>query len=469
MNGTSKFLSMASICLMGTTGAWAQANIPPRNVAWSTDTATVQAARPGQWTLQSCVDYALQQNITIKQNRLNAASSQVDIKQAKANFLPSVSASASQNLTNRPNAATSMIISGSEVKTSSSKTSYNGNYNINASWTVFDGSRLNNLKQKQLNSQAADLDVAQSENNIIQSITQTYIQILYAAESIKVNEANLKVSEANAARGHQLFQAGSASKADYAQLESQVSQDRYQLVTSQASLQNYKLQLKQLLEIGGEEELDIYLPQLSDNDVLTPLPTKTEIYNAALNYRPEIQSGKLDVKAAELGVKVAKSGYLPTLSMNAGISTNNMNKGGNFGNQLSDNWANSVGLTLSIPIYDKRQTKSQVQKAQIQRQNSELSLQNEQKTLYSNIESLWLDANSAQQQYLSARAQVNSTQTSFDLMQEQFNLGMKNTVELLTEQSNLLKAQNQMLQAKYMAIMNQQLLKFYGGQAITIE
>lgn len=466
---TKRFFGMTILSMVCIANLFAQDGIAPRQEAWSTDTTRVVSVQPNQWTLQDCIDYALQQNITIQQIRLQAVSADIDVKNAKADFLPSVSASVSQNVSYRPNANTTMMVMGSEVKTSTSKTSYNGNYGLSANWTVFNGKRINTLKQQKLNSEAADLDVAESENNIIQQITQIYIQILYAAESIQVNEANLAVSEANAARGKELFEAGSSSKADYAQLASQVSQDKYQLVNSQAQLQNYKLQLKQLLEIDGEEEMNLYLPTLDDDDVLIPLPTKTDVYNAALAMRPEIQASKLDVEAADLNIKVAKAGYLPTISMNGNINSNNMNGSGkSFGTQLSDNWSNSIGVSVSIPIYDKRQTKSQIQKARIQKQTSELNLQSQQKTLYSNIEGLWLDANTAQQQYIAAKDQLSSAQTSFDLVQEQFNLGMKNTVELLKEQTNLLSAQNSLLQAKYMAIMNQQLLRFYGGESIVI-
>ncbi len=201
-----------------------------------------------------------------------------------------------------------------------------------------------------------------------------------------------------------------------------------------------------------------------------PLPSRTDVYNAALAMRPEIQAGKLDIDASEVAIKVARAGYLPTLSLSAGIGTSNANGSDfTFREQVKNNWNNSLGLTLSIPIYDKRSTKSQIQKAKIQKRNSELQLQDKQKTLYSNIENLWLDANSAQQQYIAAKEQTKSAQTSFDLVQEQFNLGMKNTVELLTEQNNLLSAQQQMLQAKYMALMNEQLLNFYKGETIDIE
>jgi outer membrane protein len=240
-------------------------------------------------------------------------------------------------------------------------------------------------------------------------------------------------------------------------------------VTAQATLQDYKLQLKQLLELDGESEMNLYIPTLGTENVLAPLPTKTDVYRSALVLRPEIEAGKLNIQTSDLDIKIARAGYLPTLSLSAGIGTSHAN--GNdftFSEQVKQNWNNSLGFTVSVPIFSNRQTKSAVEKAKIQKQTSELDLLDDQKTLYKTIETLWLDANSAQQRYAAATEKLKSTQTSYELIQEQFNLGMKNTVELLTEKSNLLSAQQETLQAKYMAILNMQLLKFYQGEKIEL-
>lgn len=425
---------------------------------------------PAQWNLQACIDYALQQNITIRKNRLNAESAEVDVKTARATLFPSLTASVSQRIVNRPNSQTNTIIDGDNITSSQSKTSYNGSYGIDANWTLYNGSkRLNTLKQQRMNNRIAELGVAESENTIEESITQIYVQILYAAEAVKVNEATLDVSRAECERARALLAAGSIARSDLAQLEAQVSTDKYQLVTAQATLQDYKLQLKQLLELDGEKEMTLYIPTLGDENVLSPLPSKTDVYRSALTLRPEIEADRLNVKASELDINIARSGYIPTISLSAGIGSTNTN--GNdftFGEQIKQNWNNSLGVTVSVPIFNNRQTKSAVQKAKIQKQNSELDLLDNQKNLYKTIEGLWLDANSAQQRYVAAIEKLRSTQTSYDLIQEQFNLGMKNTVELLTEKNNLLNAQQETLQAKYMAILNTQLLKFYQGEQITL-
>lgn len=431
-------------------------------------TATQQT--PAVWNLQTCIDYALKQNLTIRRNRIDAQSARIDVKTAKAAMFPSLSFSTSQNMVNRPYQESSSIVSGTEILKSSSKTSYNGNYGLNAQWTVYNGTkRLKTIEQQKLNNRVAELDVVTSENSIMESIMQAYVQILYASESVKVNEQTLEVSIAQRDRGQELLNAGSIARSDFAQLEAQVSTDRYQLVTAQATLQEYKLQLKQLLELDGEEEMNVYIPELDDENILAPLPSKSDVFHAALAIRPEIEASKLDVEVSELGIGIAKSGYMPSISLSAGIGTNNTSGSDfTFAEQVKNGWNNSVGLTVSVPIFNNRQTKSSVEKARLQRETSNLALQEEQKALYKTIESFWLDANSAQQQYAAARDKLHSTRTSYELVSEQFGLGMKNTVELLTEKNNLLQAQQELLQAKYMALLNTRLLRFYEGNEITL-
>lgn len=440
-------------------------------IVCSFQTAVAQDSIPTRvWDLASCIDYALEQNIQIKKDKIVMEESMIDTKTAKAALFPDLSFSTSHNVVNRPYSEQSSIIDGSNVISTSHKTNYNGNYGLNASWTLYNGSkRLNTIEQEKLNNRIAKLDVATSENSIQESITQTYVQILYAAEAVKVNENTLKVSEAQRDRGKELLAAGSIAKSDLAQLEALCSTDKYQLVTAQATLQDYKLQLKQLLELDGEEEMQLALPQLVDADVLSPLPGKNEVYKSALVLRPEIEASRLSVETSKLDIDIARSGYRPSISLSAGIGTNHTTGSDfTFSEQVKNGWNNSIGVTLSVPIFNNRQTKSSIQKAKLQQQSSQLELQNQQKTLFKTIEGLWLDANSAQQQYAAATEKLRSTQISFDLVSEQFNLGMKNTVDLLTEKNNLLSAQQEQLQAKYMAILNAKLLHFYAGDEINL-
>lgn len=294
-------------------------------------------------------------------------------------------------------------------------------------------------------------------------------QILYADESVAINKATLEVSQATFERGEELFNEGSLSKADLAQLEAQVSNDQYQLVTAESTLRSYKLQLKQLLELDGSQEMNLILPQPDNLQIMALLPSKEEVYQTALLTRPEIQSGKLSIENAKLSLSSAKAGYMPTISLSASISsmTNNASQN-NWAHQMKYGWNNMIGLNISIPIFDQRQTKTAVRKARLQYNASLLTLSDIQKTLYSNIENAYLDAMNAQQQYKAAGAKLKSSQLSFDMVSEQFNLGMKNTVELLTEKNNLQSAQQQCIQAKYMALLNRTLLNFYAGREIEL-
>lgn len=423
-----------------------------------------------KWTLDDCISYALEQNIQLQQNKISLEESSVDVKSAKAALFPSLSFSSGHNITNRPYQEQSNTVSGTEIITSDSKTTYNGNYGLNAQWTLWNGNkRLNTIKQRKTSQQIAGLTVAETENSLQEQIAQVFIQILYADESVKINENTLQVSQATYERGIELFKEGSISKADLAQLEAQVSSDKYQLVTSESSLRDYKLQLKQLLELDGTEEMDLALPALADEHVLQPLPSQTDVYQQALTSRPEIQSSKLSIENSKLNIAVAKAGYFPTISLSASTgSMTNSASDNSWGSQMKYGWNNMIGVNISIPIFDNQQNKSAVQKARLQFDSNQLDLINKQKELYKNIESLWLDATNAQQQYAAAESKLKSSQASYEMVSEQFNLGMKNTVELLTEKNNLLNAQQQRIQAKYMAILDRTLLNFYAGHDIKL-
>ena len=423
-----------------------------------------------QWSLQDCINYALEKNIKLQQDKIALEESDVDVKTAKASLFPSLSFNTGHNVINRPYQQNSSTVSGTEIISSDNKTTYNGNYSLNAQWTLWNGGkRLNNIKQQKTARDIASLSVTETENMLQEEITKLFVQILYADESVKINKSTLETSEANFKRGEELFKEGSISKADLAQLESQVGNDKYQLVTSESTLRNYKLQLKQLLELDGTDEMTLALPTLSDEQVMKVLPSQADVYQTALTTRPEIQSGQLSIDNAKLGIKTAKAGYMPTISLSASSSsTTNSASTNNWAQQMKYGWNNMIGVSLSIPIFDNRQNKSNVQKAKLQYSNSQLNLATKQKELYSTVETLWLDALNAQQQYAAADTKLKSSQTSYDMVSEQFTLGMKNTVELLTEKNNLQSAQQQRLQAKYMAVLDRALLDFYAGNKIEL-
>ena len=424
-----------------------------------------------KWTLQECIDYAMLNNITLQQARLQKQTATETRKQSQAALLPSLSATTNQSVGYRPwlETGTTTVTNGT-VNNKISKTYYNGTYGINASWTVWNGNQnRNQVKLNKVAEEQANLDIAETANSIQERIAQIYVQILYMNEAIHVNEESLNTSKKNEQRGKEFVEVGRMSKADLAQLTAQRATDEFNLVEAKSNLANYKLQLKQLLEITGEEDFDIAIPEASDEQALGEIPGLGSVYEKALAQRPEIQNAKLSLQSSDLQMKIAKAGHMPTVSLTGGVGTNTASMSSNeWGSQIKTNFDASIGASLNIPIFDNRKTKTAVNKAQIQREQALLDIQNEQKQLYSTIEGFWLDANTNQQKFKAAQSSVASEQASYDLLSEQFHVGLKNIVELMTGKDKLLKAQQNKLQSKYMTILNQQLLYFYQGETLKI-
>lgn len=413
--------------------------------------ATKAQELPEAWTLRDCLDYALEHNIQVKKSKVSRLSGLEDTKQAKAQMFPSLSASVTQGYVNYPSLE------------AVSNNSYSGNYSVNANWTLFDGGRrTNNIKKQEIQNTVDQLSIEQNEDDIQISLTQTYMQVLYSMEAVGINENTVEVSKAQRDRAEGLFKAGSISQVEFAQLESQYSTDKYQLVVARTNLDNYKLQLKQLLELDVNEDIRLAVPDITEKEILTPLPAKQVIYNTSLAVMPEVKSSQLSIDMAELEKKKARAGYYPSISMNAGIGTGHLS-GTNYtyGSQMWNKFNESIGLTLSIPIFSNRENKTAYNKAKLAITSSQLELLNTQKNLLKTVEGIYLDATSAQTQYTSAMERLNYVAESYKLVEEQFFLGMKNTVELLTEKNNYLTARQEMIQAKYMAVMSVQLLNIY--------
>ena len=431
---------------------------------------SLMAEESNVWTLNSCIEYAIKNNIKLQQSRIMYDQSEVDLKSAKADMFPSLSFSTNHSLVNRPFSANSSTVSGSEVISTNQKTTYNGSYGINANWTVWNGNKRRNLiKQSKSENEIAGLSVEEAENELKEQITKLYVQILYATESVKINENTLEVSKATLSRGQELYRVGSLSKVDLAQLETEVANDEYQLVMSKNSLRNYILDLKQMLEIPGTTDMELQIIQLDDSDVLSPLPKQEDIFMLALQLRPEIKSGQLNIESSKLDVAIAKAGYYPQISINASTASNtNSSSAECWGEQMKLGWNNMIGVNLSVPLYDNRQTKSAKQKAELQYNSTQMEMANIEKELYQTIESMWLEADNAQQQYIVSSSKLKSSKTSYDMINEQFTLGMKNILELLTEKNNYLSAQQEVIQAKYMAVLERALLNFYAGNPIEL-
>ena len=411
-----------------------------------------------QWTLQDCIDYAMANNITLQKSKLQKESATEDLKGAKAALLPTLSASTNQSLGYQPWKDTGMAyVTNGTVNTKVDKTSYNGSYSLSGQWTVWNGNRnINTVKLDQFSEEQAELQAQETANSIQERIAQIYSQILYLAENVKVNEQMLETSLKNEERGQEMVNVGKMSKADLAQLSAQRANDEYSIVEAKSQLMNYKLQLKQLLEITDEERFQVAIPKIGDDLILQT------VYEQALLSRPEIERLQLAIKSSDVSVSIAKAGWMPSVNLTGGITTStNSLSGTDWGSQIKSNVNTSLGVGVTMPIYDGRSTKTAVNKAKISQLQAQLNLQDQQKTLYSDIQQYWLNAWTNQQKYQAAKSSVESAQQSYDLLSEQFRLGLKNIVELMTGKDNLLSAQQNQLQSKYLALYNQQMLEFY--------
>lgn len=431
----------------------------------------LSASAQKKWTLTECIDYALQNNITLQQAKLQKQSATEERKQAKAALLPSLSASTNQSFGYRPWLENGVAtVTNGTVNSKVNKTYYNGSYGINAQWTVWNGNQnRNQVKLGEVSEQQAELQTETTANNIQERIAQLYVQILYMNEAVEVNKQSLETSKRNEQRGKEMVEVGKMAKADLAQLTAQRAADEYTIVEAESNIANYKLQLKQLLELTGDEAFDIEMLTAGDEQALAEIPALSTVYETALGGRPEIKNAQLGLKQSDIQMNIAKAGAMPTISINGGVGTSTASMSSqNWDKQIKTNFDASVGASVSVPLFDNRKTKTAVNKARIQREQAQLELLDQQKQLYATIEGYWLDAETNQQKFKTALTTVESEQASYDLLEEQFRLGLKNIVELMTGKDRLHSSQQNKLQAKYTTILNRQLLRFYQGEKMTL-
>jgi len=415
--------------------------------------------KPVEWTLRSCIDYALKNNISIKIQQQSVAIGKENFAQSKSSRLPNL------------NAGVGLSFLGNTAQDNEGQQlSYPGNYSVQSQMTLYNGLKIKNtIAQNELLVKSQELSVKESENNMELTITAAYLKILYARESVLNAENTLTSSETQYQRAKVLFDAGYIAESNYAQVQSQYSTDKYALVVAKNAESELILQLKQLLQLGINDEISIDFPALDETQVLTVLPAKQDVYNTALSFMPQVENGKVTMDIAGKDLQIAKAGYLPVLSVSASIATSyNSLTTGNYPSQMGNNFYENAGLSLNIPIFNNRQVKSSVAKAQIGVETAKLSYADTQTNLLTQVETAYLDALSAQGRFQAAAEQLKFIQISYSLIEEQFNLGMKNTVDLLTEKTKFLTAQQEYLQAKYTAILNYKILDFYQNKPITL-
>lgn len=422
------------------------------------------------WTLQECLDYALEHNIQVQKNRISEEQSEVNLWQSKGALFPSLSFNANQGVGYRPFTEVVNVTQGSQVISTRSNVTYQGTYGLNASVTLWNGGiNHKNIEAQKLQNRITELTTEQSELSIQEQITQLYVQIMYTKEAKKVNEQLLLTAQSQYNRGVEMMNQGQMAKADVIQLEAQLSSAQYSVVNSETQLANYKRQLKALLELDLNTPFDVAGNTPTDEQVLSLVPSAQEAYAKALEVRPEIKSAELGIEAANMQFDIAKRGFLPSIGASASLGSNHSSASKNkWGEQMKTNLNMSAGLNFSIPVFDNRRNMSNVKSAKLQQLSSKLDLQDKKTNLSNTIEQYWLNANNGQQNYIAAKSRAKSQEASYELLDEQFQNGLKNTVDVLQGRDNVISAKQDMLQSKYIALLNIQLLKFYTGEKIDL-
>ncbi|MDE6491096.1 MAG: TolC family protein [Muribaculaceae bacterium] len=411
--------------------------------------------QPKEWSYAECVEYAKANNISIRQSRLVEQTDEYSLEAARARWAPSLGFATTHTLRNSPWAE-------------SNKNSYTGDYGLNASWTVWDGGeRENTIRREQLQVGIDALGTTDRTRTVETELLSVYINILYAREAITINEDAATVSAAQAERARQLMEAGRLSRVDYAQLAAQAEQDRYNVVSAKSSYDSRCMELKKLLELGIDAGITAAPVDWSGDEVMRSLPPLDESYRMAVSIDAKLEASRLEQQSAAYDVKIAKAGYYPSISLNAGVGTA-YGTPGRFAEGIKTGVSESVGITLSVPILDNKKTRTAVAQARIKELNSALDYQSRANEIGQTVEGWYIDLRAAQARYSAGNAQVESARLSDELVNEQFELGLVNTVELMQAHNTLVQARHELLQAKYMAMLGHKMIEYYRTASVAM-
>jgi outer membrane protein len=427
--------------------------------------SSVMSQQKKVWTLVDCINYALEQNISVRKTELNNQSLGYSALQARAQRMPNLNASVSQNFSwDKPLGGTTLT--GSTFSS----------YSVNSGVTVFNASRLTNqIKQSELNIQNGEYVLETTKESISLNILNAFLQVLYAEELVKNSEKQIESTNQQVNLAQERLNVQVISQADFAQVKSQLASEKLNLANAVSQLAIAKVNLMQLMELPVSEDFDIVEPNLDDLLNQDRNPEVQSVFDTALAIKPQIKTAAINKEIALLDEKIAKAGFYPNLSASAGLGSNanyslarNSTSEKAYMDQLGNSFSPSAGLTLAIPIYQRRQVKTSVALAKIGYQDAELSEIDTRNQLRKNIEQACQDVLSAQSQYEANVENYNATKESSTLSDEKFTQGIINSVDYLVSKTNLIVAESQFLQSKYNLIFSYKILDFYLGIPLTL-
>ena len=426
-------------------------------------TASAQKA----WSIRECCDYAIEHNISIKQQVNQCRQQEIQLSNAKNSRLPDVSGSVGQNFS----FGRGLTSENTYTNTNTSSTSFQ----LGASLPLFTGFEIpNQIKLSKLNLEAATADLEKAKNDIRMQVAQAYVQILYDMEIADVARRQISIDSAQVARLQAFVNNGKASEAELSQQKATMANSRLTATQAENNLKLAILSLTQLLELPSPDGFTIVRPTLAELDNLVKLDNLTtpdQVYAEAIGVKPEILSQQLKLRGAEHSIKIAQAGHYPTLSLSGGLGTNYYTTSGfkadGFGKQLENNFSQYIGLNLNVPIFNRFQTRNRVRNARIDQESQQLQLDNTKKTLYKEIQQVYYNALNAQTKTQSSAEAVQSSKDAFELMQAKYENGKSTITEFNEAKNNYLKSESDLVQARYENLYQHALLEFYRGKELS--
>ncbi|MBP5713199.1 MAG: TolC family protein [Prevotella sp.] len=424
------------------------------------------SAQPRLWSLRECCDYAVANNISIKQQENACRQQEIQLSTSKNSRLPDVSGSMGQNFS----FGRGLTADNTYTNTNTSSTSFS----LGASVPLFTGFQIpNQIKLNQLNLEAATADLEKAKNDIRMQVAQAYVQILYDMEIADVARRQIAIDSAQVARLQAFVDNGKASEAELSQQKATLANSHLTATQADNNTRLAILSLTQLLELPSPEGFSIVRPDISKITGFTEISglTPDQIYADALGVKPEILSQQLKLKGTEHNIKIAQAGYYPTLSLSGGLSTNYYTTSGfksdGFGTQLKNNFSQYIGLNLNVPIFNRFQTRNSIRMAKIEQQNQQLQLDNTKKSLYKEIQQVYYNALNAQAKEGASQQAVATANDAFHLTQAKYENGKATITEFNESKNNYLKSESDLVQARYENLYQQALIEFYRGKDLT--
>ncbi len=415
-----------------------------------------------KWSLRRCIEHALDNNIEIKQQEIALDRQEIEVHTAKFRRLPNLGARAGQ-------AFSYGRVASPLDNTYFDRNTRSSSFELATSLSLFAGMQVtNNIALAKLNLDAATEDMKKAREDVSMQVTSLFLQVLFAEEISKVATTQLGVSEAQYSRMKRLQEVGKASLSMLYEAKSRVAQDRVAAVQAENNRKLALLDLSQALELASPEQFVIVAPDMEPTfELLTP---PEDIYNIAVVSKPAVLAAQHRVEGAERNIRIARSALYPQLEFAAGLSTGyytvaNLDSP-SFGSQWTNNMNKSFGFTLSVPIFNRMETRDKVKSARLQKQNQSFMLDATKKALFKEIQQAYYSAIAAQATYLSSATAVEAAEESFRLMERKYEEGKATGVEFNEVKTLLLKATSDRLQAKYDYLFRLKILDYYKGLPI---